>query len=109
MITEPIRPTGSPLERPIRETKPKLWTPKRVLFTPDALEQPFGQAIHARMTALGLDITELPSNRVTGLRGKDERETYRLAKQTLAVVNARPQPDEASAHPPISRLAVSPR
>ena len=88
-LAEPIRPTAA--SRPLpRQAKPKLWTPKRVLFTPDALEQPFGQKMYERMTALGLDITELPSNRVTGLRGEDERETYRLAKQTLAVVNAPP-------------------
>ena len=68
----------------------KLWTPKRVLFTPDALQQPFGQQMFERLTSLGLDVTELKSNRVTGLRGKNERETYRLAKSTLAVVNAPP-------------------
>jgi len=61
-----------------------------VLFTPEALKQPFGQKMYARMKSLGLDITELPSNRITGLKGKNERETYRLAKQTLAVVNAPP-------------------
>ena len=88
-LAEPIRPTAA--SRPLpRQAKPKLWTPKRVLFTPDALEQPFGRKMYERMTALGLNITELPSNRVTGLRGEDERETYRLAKQTLAVVNAPP-------------------
>ncbi len=97
-LAEPIRPTVA--SRPLRQTKPKLWTPKRVLFTPDALEQPFGQKMHARMTALGLDITELPSNRVTGLRGKDERETYRLAKQTLAVVNAPPSMMKLQPIPP---------
>ena len=88
-LAESIRPTAA--SRPLpRQAKPKLWTPKRVLFTPDALEQPFGQKMYERMTSLGLGITELPSNRVTGLKGKDERETYRLAKQTLAVVNAPP-------------------
>ena len=99
-VAEPIRPTA-PLSRPTpRQQKPKLWTPKRVLFTPDALEQPFGQQMYERMTSLGLDITELPSNRVTGLRGKDERETYRLAKQTLAVVNAPPSMMKLQPIPP---------
>ena len=84
----PLSKTVSPPNS--RPQKPKLWTPKHVLFTPDALAQPFGQQMFERMSALGLDITELPSNRVTGLRGKDERETYRLAKRTLAVVNAPP-------------------
>ena len=71
-----------------------------MLFTPDALEQPFGQQMYERMTSLGLDITELKSNRVTGLRGKDERETYRLAKQTLAVVNAPPSMMKLQPIPP---------
>ena len=97
-VAEPIRPTSA-ASRPAAK-KPKLWTPKRVLFTPDALEQPFGQQMFERMTSLGLDITELSSNRVTGLRGKDERETYRLAKQTLAVVNAPPSMMKLQPIPP---------
>ncbi len=67
---------------------PKLWMPKRVLFTPDALKEPFGGQIYQRVSDLGLPIEELKSNRITGLRGADERETYRNAKNTLAVVNA---------------------
>ncbi len=98
-VAEPIRPTSA-TSRPAPAKKPKLWTPKRVLFTPDALEQPFGQQMYERMTSLGLDITELKSNRVTGLRGKDERETYRLAKQTLAVVNAPPSMMKLQPIPP---------
>jgi spore photoproduct lyase len=66
----------------------KLWMPKRVLFTPEALEQPFGQQIHQRVQHLNLPITVLKSNRLTGLQGANERETYKLAKSTLAVVNA---------------------
>ncbi|ADI13423.1 Radical SAM domain protein [Truepera radiovictrix DSM 17093] len=85
------RPHPAPVSQPRpKPPSPKLWRPKRVLFTPDALEQPFGQRLLERMQSLGLDITLLRSNRLTGLRGKDARETYRLAKQTLAVVNAPP-------------------
>ncbi|RZK46648.1 MAG: radical SAM protein, partial [Hymenobacter sp.] len=62
--------------------------PKRVLFTPDALQEEYGQQLLARATALNLDIELLKSNRLTGLRGEDERATYRTAKTTLAVVNA---------------------
>nr|GFB47587.1 hypothetical protein [Tanacetum cinerariifolium] len=63
----------------------KLWLPKRVLFTPDALDEEYGQQLLARATALDLDIELLKSNRLTGLRGEDERATYRTAKTTLAV------------------------
>ncbi len=72
------------------------------LVTPDALEHPHGQAVVARCEDLGLSVERLPTNRLTGLRGADERETYRLAKSTLAVVVAppsarRPQPIPPSA------------
>lgn len=76
------------------------WLPKRILFTADALEQPFGQQLLRRMQDLGLDVTELPGNRLPSLRGKDERETYRLAKGTLAVVNAPPSMMKLQPIPP---------
>ncbi|CAA9586192.1 MAG: Spore photoproduct lyase [uncultured Truepera sp.] len=88
------RPVAPPIQ------KPKLWLPKRVLFTADALEQPFGQQMLARMKALRLNITELSGNRLPSLTGKDERETYRLAKQTLAVVNAPPSMMKLQPIPP---------
>ena len=42
------------------------------------------------MQARGIPVEVLKSNRLTGLRGADERETYNRAKRTLAVVNAPP-------------------
>ncbi len=70
--------------------KARLWKPRQVLFTPAALEESWGQQIYQRVSDLGLPITELKSNRVTGLRGEDERQTYAKAKQTMAVVTAPP-------------------
>ena len=70
----------------IRNTK--LWLPKQVLFTPAALEEPWGQQIYNRVKSLGLPIEELKQNRLVGLRGEDARETYRKAKSTLAIVTA---------------------
>jgi spore photoproduct lyase len=67
-----------------------LWTPQRVVFTPAALEEPWGQRIRARVSALGLPVEELRANRLTGLRGEDDRDTYKRAKSTLAVVTAPP-------------------
>jgi len=80
-------PLATPADAP-RAHGAKLWLPKRVLFTPDALDEEYGQQILARTTALGLDIELLKSNRLTNLRGADERATYRTAKSTLAVVKA---------------------
>ncbi|MBC7921614.1 MAG: radical SAM protein [Ferruginibacter sp.] len=75
----------SPDTRPARQ-----WMPRRVVFTPDALREPWGQQIRERVVALGLPVEEAKSNRITGLRGQTERETYALAKRTLAVVTAPP-------------------
>jgi spore photoproduct lyase len=68
----------------------KLWMPKRVVFTADALKGPYGQKIYDRLKSLGLDPEIAKNNRIIGLRGKDERETYRIAKNTLAIVNSPP-------------------
>jgi len=67
---------------------PRLWTPERIVFTPAALDEEHGQRILKRVQSLGLEVERLKSNRVTGVRGVGERETYNRAKRTLAVVNA---------------------
>lgn len=74
--------------------------PKRVLFMPAALAEPWGQQIYARVRALDLPIEELKSNRIVGLRGASERETYALAKRTMAVVNAPPSAFRLQPIPP---------
>jgi spore photoproduct lyase len=71
-------------------SSPRLWLPEQVLFTPAALDEPFGQEILERVQRLNLPIQKLPSNRITGIRGNNERETYSRAKRTLAVVSAPP-------------------
>ncbi len=85
----PTQQASSTEVKPIKHPA-RLWLPKRVLFTPDALEEPFGQQIYERISTLNLPVEILKSNRLTGLRGADERETYRNAKNTLAVVKAPP-------------------
>jgi spore photoproduct lyase len=71
--------------------------PDQVLLTPAALEEPWGQQILARVQGLNLPVEVLPRNRLTGLRGETERETYDISKRTLAVVMA-----------PASQLKLSP-
>ena len=71
-------------------TKTKLWMPEQVLFTPAAIAEPWGQQILNRIQSLNLPIEILSHNRITGLRGENERETYQIAKRTLAVVTAPP-------------------
>jgi len=72
------------------QASPKLWRPKRVLVTPAALEWDHGRAIVERAAALGSEIVELKSNRLTGLVGENARQTYVNAKTSLAVVVAPP-------------------
>ena len=80
-------PAAEPAHRP---RAPKTWVPRRVLVTAAAQDFPHGLAMAERAAALGADVELLRSNRLTGLRGADERETYALAKSTLAVVVSPP-------------------
>ena len=60
------------------------------MVTPAALEHEHGRRIVERVEALGIDVERLPANRLTGVRGKDERQTYALAKATMAIVVSPP-------------------
>ncbi len=80
--------------------KPRLWMPDRVMFTPAALDEPWGQQILSRVQALNLPVEELPRNRLTRLRGESDRETYDISKRTLAVVTAPPSHFKLSPIPP---------
>jgi spore photoproduct lyase len=83
--------TDQPVPAPLgpRTHSAKLWRPQRVVFTPEALDEEFGQQILARVSAQNLEVELLKSNRLTGLRqGDDVRATYRTAKNTLAIVKA---------------------
>ena len=68
----------------------RLWMPKRVIFTAASMEESYAQSIYKRVTELKIETEILKNNRLTGLRGEDERETYRIAKNTMAVVVAPP-------------------
>lgn len=78
----------------------RLWMPQQVMFTPAALDEPWGQKILERVQSLSLPILKLPRNRLNGLRGEDERKTYDIAKRTLAVVTAPPSQFKLSPIPP---------
>ena len=66
----------------------KTWIPKRVLITPASLEHAHGRAIAERAAALGCNVVELRSNRLTGLADGDPQRAYADAKATLAVTVA---------------------
>jgi spore photoproduct lyase len=44
----------------------------------------------ARVGALGIEVERLRADRLTGVRGATERETYARAKSTLAIVVSPP-------------------
>lgn len=96
IVNSPIAHPAIPRENP----RSKLWLPDRVLFTPAALQEPWGQKILAQVQSLNLPVEELSRNRLTGLRGATEQETYRLSKRTLAVVTAPPSSFKLSPIPP---------
>lgn len=70
------------------------------MFTPAALEEEHGQAILRRVEAMGIEVVKTKGNRITGLTGDDVRQTYRVAKRTLAVVTAPPSAFKLSPIPP---------
>ncbi|PZV17936.1 MAG: radical SAM protein [Leptolyngbya sp.] len=74
--------------------------PEQVLFTPAALEESWGQQILSKVQALDLPIEKLSRNRLVGLRGDTERETYDISKRTLAIVTAPPSNFKLSPIPP---------
>jgi spore photoproduct lyase len=75
----------APAARPARR-----WTPRRVVATPAALDHPHGRRVVDRVEALGIEVERLRANRLTGVRGETERETYARAKATLAIVVSPP-------------------
>ncbi|MGB6182598.1 MAG: spore photoproduct lyase family protein [Rhodococcus sp. (in: high G+C Gram-positive bacteria)] len=79
----------------------KIWTPTRVLITRSAADLPHTAEIVRRCEAAGVsDIDVLSADRLTGLRGESERETYARAKSTLAVVVAPPSALKPQPIPP---------
>src|SRR5690242_15395673 len=61
----------APAPRPARR-----WMPKRVVATPAAYDHAHGRRIMALVEEQGLEVERLPGNRLTGLRGETDRETY---------------------------------
>ena len=79
----------------------RAWIPRHVQITRAAQELPHTAEIIRRCEAAGVDdIKLLPGDRLTGLRGDSERETYARAKSTLAVVVAPPSALKPQPIPP---------
>jgi spore photoproduct lyase len=68
----------------------RLWRPKRVLVTRSAREWEHGRGIMEKAANQGLQVVELPSDRLSLDIPSDPRRAYAEAKSTLAVVVAPP-------------------
>ena len=73
----------------------RIWIPRQVLITPSALNWPAGVAASQRAAALGSQVVQLKSDRLTGLS-----DAYRDAKTTMAIVTASPSRRRLQPIPP---------
>ncbi|WP_375425239.1 spore photoproduct lyase family protein [uncultured Friedmanniella sp.] len=93
--------SAATIDLPATPTPSRIWTPKRVLVTRSAADLPHTAEILRRCDAAGVgDVTMLANDRLTGLRGETERETYARSKTTLAVVVAPPSQLKPQPIPP---------
>ncbi|HEV7253646.1 MAG TPA: radical SAM protein [Mesorhizobium sp.] len=83
---------ADPLLKPeaLREPRPKLWRPKRIVVTPSALTFEHGRAMIERLEARGMPVERSPRDRLQLGFPADPRRAYAEAKNTLAVVAAPP-------------------
>jgi spore photoproduct lyase len=85
----------------IASVRTRLWTPQHVVVTRSAAALPHTREVLARCESAGVtDIEVLRGDRLTGLRGEDERATYARAKATLAVVVSPPSKRKLQPIPP---------
>ncbi|MBB5715311.1 SPL family radical SAM protein [Sphingomonas aerophila] len=68
----------------------RAWQPRRLLATPSALGWDHGRQVAERVAALGIEVVELPSDRIKLDLPDDPRRAYAEAKNTLALVVASP-------------------
>ena len=105
--TDAALPRKSPVELEALPTaKRSLWRPKRILIAKDAAGTEVAERAARVGASLGAEVVRLTSNRVTGLRGESEAETYRRSKSTLAVVIAPPSATKFSPIPPSADFRI---
>ncbi len=78
----------------------KLWRPRRVLITPDALALPHGRLMLDRAAGYGAEVVRLPLNRLTGFAAETPAKSYALAKTTFAIVVSPPGQRKLQPIPP---------
>ena len=81
-------------------TAEKLWRPRRVLITPDALTYPHGRMMLERAESLGAEVIKLSANRLTSFNLDTPGKSYANAKTTFAIVVAPPSARRLQPIPP---------
>lgn len=118
-LAEPLSPAPPDISASTADYAPqaaqphRLWRPRRVLITPDALRHEHAQQMLVRAETLGAEIIFLKANRLpsfairdasrVGPDGKnpiDDRRSYAQAKTTLAIVTAPPSARKLQPIPP---------
>ena len=87
----------------VRQPVPKaerLWRPRRVLITPDALALRYGREMLDRAAGYGAEVVRLPSNRLSSFAADSPGKSYALAKTTFAIVVSPPGQRKLQPIPP---------
>ena len=100
-VSQSVAPPVDAFQRRSGPGRPaKLWKPKHVYFTAAAWEEAHGRRIAERLDRLGVNYERLSKNRLPRLGAGTVRETYKKAKNTLAIVNAPPSQFRLTPIPP---------
>jgi spore photoproduct lyase len=78
----------------------RLWRPRRVLITPDALALPHGRTMLERAASYGAEVIRLASNRLTSFSTESDAKSYALAKTSFAIVVSPPGQRKLQPIPP---------
>ena len=78
----------------------RLWRPRRVLITPDALAYTHGRQMLERAEAAGAEVVRLTANRLPGFNQDTPGRSYANAKTTFAIVVAPPSSFRLQPIPP---------
>ncbi len=81
-------------------TAEKLWRPRRVLITPDALTYAHGRTMVERAEAMGAEVVKLSANRLPSFNSDTPGKSYANAKTTFAIVVAPPSARRLQPIPP---------
>ncbi len=78
----------------------KLWRPRRVVITPDALALPHGRTMLERAASHGAEVVRLTSNRLPSFSADTAGKSYANAKTTFAIVVSPPGQRKLQPIPP---------